>query len=140
MCAPARRIAAALPAIWSSRRSPKLPASAPASRVLPITGWWPMPPRDAVLEAPLRHVYKALPHDSGAKHVQGSAEYIDDMPEPVGTMHIAVGGSPVARGTIRRIDLAEVRARLASSPSLPRRTYRERTIFRRGTPTSRCSH
>src|SRR4029077_1583040 len=28
--------------------------------------------------------------------------------EPVGTMHIAVGGSPVARGTIRRIDLAEV--------------------------------
>ena len=67
-----------------------------------------MPPRDAVLEAPLRHVYKPLPHDSGAKHVQGSAEYIDDMPEPVGTMHIAVGGSPVARGTIRRIDLDEV--------------------------------
>jgi xanthine dehydrogenase large subunit len=67
-----------------------------------------MPPSDAVLEAPLRHVYKPLPHDSGAKHVQGSAEYIDDMPEPVGTMHIAVGGSPVARGTIRRIDLAEV--------------------------------
>ena len=63
-----------------------------------------MLPRDAVL----RHVYKPLPHDSGAKHVQGSAEYIDDMPEPVGTMHIAVGGSPVARGTIRRIDLAEV--------------------------------
>jgi xanthine dehydrogenase large subunit len=54
-----------------------------------------MPPSDAVLEAPLRHVYKPLPHDSGAKHVQGSAEYIDDMPEPVGTMHIAVGGSPV---------------------------------------------
>ena len=67
-----------------------------------------MPPSDAVLEAPLRHVYKPLPHDSGAKHVQGSAEYIDDMPEPVGTMHIAVAGSPVARGTIRRIDLAEV--------------------------------
>ena len=39
-----------------------------------------MPRRDAVLEAPLRHVYKPLPHDSGAKHVQGSAEYIDDMP------------------------------------------------------------
>ena len=56
-----------------------------------------MPPRDAVLEAPLRHVYKPLPHDSGAKHVQGSAEFIDDMPEPIGTMHIAVGGSPVAR-------------------------------------------
>ena len=54
------------------------------------------------LEAPLRHVYKPLPHDSGAKHVQGTAEYIDDIPEPVGTLHIAVGGAPVARGTLRR--------------------------------------
>jgi xanthine dehydrogenase molybdopterin-binding subunit B len=40
-----------------------------------------MPPNSDVLEAPLRHVYKPLPHDSGAKHVQGSAEYIDDIPE-----------------------------------------------------------
>ncbi len=69
-----------------------------------------MPPNDAVLEAPLRHVYKALPHDSGAKHVQGAAEYIDDIPEPAGTLHVAVGGSPVARGTIRRIDLSEVQS------------------------------
>jgi xanthine dehydrogenase large subunit len=67
-----------------------------------------MPPSDAVVEAPLRHVYKPLQHDSGAKHVQGAAEYIDDIPEPVGTLHVAVGGAPVARGTIRRIDLAEV--------------------------------
>ena len=68
-----------------------------------------MPPSDAVLEAPLRHVYKPLPHDSGAKHVQGNAEYIDDIPEPVGTLHLAVGGAPVARGVLRRVDLAEVR-------------------------------
>jgi hypothetical protein len=74
----------------------------------PIAGWSPMPPNDAVVEAPLRHVYKPLPHDSGAKHVQGAAEYIDDIPEPVGTLHVAVGGAPVARGTIRRIDLSEV--------------------------------
>jgi len=67
-----------------------------------------MPPNDSVLEAPLRHVYKPLPHDSGAKHVQGAAEYIDDIPEPAGTLHVAVGGAPVARGTIRRIDLADV--------------------------------
>jgi xanthine dehydrogenase large subunit len=67
-----------------------------------------MPPSDAVVEAPLRHVYKPLPHDSGAKHVQGAAEYIDDIPEPIGTLHVAIGGAPVARGTIRRIDLAEV--------------------------------
>jgi xanthine dehydrogenase large subunit len=69
-----------------------------------------MPQSDAVLEAPLRHVYRPLPHDSGAKHVQGAAEYIDDIPEPMGTLHIAVGGAPIARGTIRRIDLSEVRS------------------------------
>jgi xanthine dehydrogenase large subunit len=67
-----------------------------------------MPPSDTALEAPLRHVHKALPHDSGAKHVQGSAEYIDDMLEPAGTLHIALGGSPVARGAIRHVDLADV--------------------------------
>ena len=69
-----------------------------------------MPLNDAVLEAPLRHVSKPLPHDSGAKHVQGAAEYIDDIPEPTGTLHIAVGGAPVARGTIRSIDLSTVEA------------------------------
>jgi xanthine dehydrogenase large subunit len=77
---------------------------------LRITGLSPMPPNDAVLERPLRHVYKPLPHDSGAKHVQGNAEYIDDIPEPVGTLHLAVGGSPVARGTLRRIELGDVRS------------------------------
>ena len=68
-----------------------------------------MPPNSDILEAPLRHVHKPLPHDSGAKHVQGSAKYIDDIPEPIGTLHIAVGGTPVARGTLRRLDLSEVR-------------------------------
>ncbi len=68
-----------------------------------------MPPGEAILEAPLRHVYKPLPHDSGAKHVQGNAEYIDDIAEPIGTLHVAVGGSPVARGMLRHLDLDEVR-------------------------------
>ena len=69
-----------------------------------------MPPNSAASETPLRHVHKALPHDSAAKHVQGAAEYIDDIPEPAGTLHVAVGGSPVARGTIRGLDLAEVQS------------------------------
>jgi xanthine dehydrogenase large subunit len=68
-----------------------------------------MPPHDAVLEAPLRHVHKPLPHDSAAKHVRGAAQYIDDMAEPAGTLHVAIGGSPAARGAIRRIDLSDVR-------------------------------
>ena len=67
-----------------------------------------MPPSETTIEAPLRHVHKPLQHDSGAKHVQGSAEYIDDMLEPAGTLHIALGGSPVARGVIRHVDLADV--------------------------------
>jgi xanthine dehydrogenase large subunit len=62
-----------------------------------------------VLEQPLRHVHKKLPHDSASKRVQGAADYVDDIPEPTGTLHLAVGGSPAARGTIRRIDLSEVR-------------------------------
>ncbi len=69
-----------------------------------------MPPSDATLETPPRHVYQPLPHDSGAKHVQGAAEYIDDIPEPIGTLHVAIGGVPVARGVIRRIDLSEVQS------------------------------
>jgi xanthine dehydrogenase large subunit len=58
---------------------------------------------------PLRHVHKPLPHDSGAKYMQSSAEYIGDMAEPIGTLHIAVGGPPVERGRLRRLDLSEVR-------------------------------
>ncbi len=61
-----------------------------------------------MLDAPLRHVYQPLPHDSGAKHVQGAAEYIDDIAEPNGTLHVAIGGAPVARGVIRRVDLSDV--------------------------------
>jgi len=58
----------------------------------------------------LRHVHQAMPHDSAFKHVQGAADYIDDIREPEGTLHVAVGGSPAARGRIVRIDLGKVRA------------------------------
>jgi xanthine dehydrogenase large subunit len=57
-----------------------------------------------------RHVHKPLPHDSAAKHVQGTAVYIDDIPEPEGTLHVALGRAPVARARIEEIDLAPVRA------------------------------
>jgi xanthine dehydrogenase large subunit len=66
-----------------------------------------MRPSNAV-EIPLRHVYKETPHDSAAKHVQGAAVYIDDIAEPAGTLHVAAGGSPLARGTIKKLDLVEV--------------------------------
>ena len=61
-------------------------------------------------DVPLRHVRKALPHDSAGKHVAGAAAYIDDLREPDGTLHIAIGMSPKARGHIRLLDLSKVEA------------------------------
>ena len=53
----------------------------------------------------------ALAHDSAARHVQGSAAYVDDLPEPAGTLHVAPGhAGAAARGPIRSIDLDAVRA------------------------------
>jgi xanthine dehydrogenase large subunit len=61
-------------------------------------------------EPPLRVVRVATPHDSAAGHVRGSAIYVDDMREPAGTLHLAVGGAPKARGRVSTLDLAAVRA------------------------------
>ncbi|MDN2565158.1 xanthine dehydrogenase molybdopterin binding subunit [Aquibium sp. A9E412] len=49
-------------------------------------------------------------HDSAHKHVTGEAVYIDDMAEPIGTLHAYLGLSEVAHGTIRSVDLSAVRA------------------------------
>lgn len=48
-------------------------------------------------------------HDSAYKHVTGTAIYIDDMPEPEGTLHIGIGYSTVAHATIKLLDLSAVR-------------------------------
>jgi len=57
-----------------------------------------------------RTVGAAHRHDSAIRHVNGSASYVDDLREPTGTLHLAVGGAPVARGRVKRVDLAAVRA------------------------------
>ena len=44
-------------------------------------------------ELRLRVVRRALRHDSAPKHVAGQASFIDDMREPEGLLHIAVGGA-----------------------------------------------
>ncbi|HEY8382709.1 MAG TPA: xanthine dehydrogenase molybdopterin binding subunit [Microvirga sp.] len=51
-----------------------------------------------------------MPHDSAMKHVQGAAQYIDDIREPEGTLHVAIGQSPKARGRLLSLDLSAVRA------------------------------
>jgi xanthine dehydrogenase large subunit len=55
-------------------------------------------------------VRRAVAHDSAARHVAGTATYIDDMREPEGTLHVAPGGAPVARGRIKKLDLDAVRS------------------------------
>jgi len=50
-------------------------------------------------------VGKSLPHESAALHVSGEAGYIDDLPEARGTLHAALGLSPVAHGKLLGIDL-----------------------------------
>jgi len=49
-------------------------------------------------------------HDSGPKHVTGTAEYIDDMIEPAGTMHAYLGLSTKPHAEIVGIDFAATRA------------------------------
>jgi xanthine dehydrogenase large subunit len=55
-------------------------------------------------------VGQSLPHESATLHVSGRAAYIDDLPELAGTLHAALGLSPVAHGDLRGIDLAALRA------------------------------
>jgi xanthine dehydrogenase large subunit len=49
-------------------------------------------------------------HESAHLHVSGEAAYIDDLPELDGTLHVALGLSPLAHGRITGIDLATLRA------------------------------
>mgnify|MGYP001059163947 FL=1 len=55
-------------------------------------------------------VHTRQQHDSAHKHVTGTAVYIDDMPEPAGTLHGCLGLSTATHATIRSMDLSAVRA------------------------------
>ena len=50
-----------------------------------------------------------LEHDSARMHVQGSAQYIDDISAPSGTLHVAFALSNVAHGEIKSIDVDAAR-------------------------------
>ncbi len=49
-------------------------------------------------------------HESGHKHVTGTAEYIDDIPEPAGTLHAYLGLSQRAHAQILSIDFDAVQS------------------------------
>jgi xanthine dehydrogenase large subunit len=50
------------------------------------------------------------PHESAHLHVAGEAAYIDDLPELSGTLHAALGLSPLAHGRITAMALDKIRA------------------------------
>ena len=52
----------------------------------------------------------SLAHESAHLHVAGSAPYTDDIAERSGTLHAALGLSPLAHGVIEALDLDAVRA------------------------------
>jgi len=52
---------------------------------------------------------RARPHESAHLHVAGAAPYIDDLPELAGTLHAALGLSPVAHGVLKAIDIDTLR-------------------------------
>ncbi len=53
-------------------------------------------------------VHQALAHDSALRHVTGEAKYIDDMAEPAGCLHAAIGMAEVARAQLQKLDLKAV--------------------------------
>ena len=55
-------------------------------------------------------VGKSIRHDSAERHVQGSAVYIDDMPEYPNQLHVATGHSVEAHARLRSVNLDKVRS------------------------------
>ncbi|WP_296597240.1 xanthine dehydrogenase molybdopterin binding subunit [Phenylobacterium sp.] len=59
---------------------------------------------------PLPVLHAPIGHDSAPRHVSGEALYIDDIPEPPGLLHIAVGQAARAHARVTKLDLSAVRA------------------------------
>lgn len=55
-------------------------------------------------------VHRSYPHESAVSHVEGSANYVDDLPELSGTLHAALGLSPYAYAKINSLDVSAVKA------------------------------
>jgi len=67
-------------------------------------------PAEAVAERAGARVGISRPHESAHLHVAGEATYIDDIPELAGTLHCALGLSPVAAGRLTATALDVIRA------------------------------
>ena len=67
-------------------------------------------PHELPQQSAFAQVGVALPHESAHLHVAGAAPYTDDLPELAGTLHAALGLSPIAHGVIEALDLDRIRA------------------------------
>ncbi|MGE0798983.1 MAG: xanthine dehydrogenase molybdopterin binding subunit [Lautropia sp.] len=67
-------------------------------------------PAEAAAERTGRRVGISRPHESAHLHVAGEAAYVDDLPELAGTLHVALGLSPVARGRVTAFDRERILA------------------------------
>ncbi|MQP64872.1 xanthine dehydrogenase molybdopterin binding subunit [Niveispirillum sp. SYP-B3756] len=67
-------------------------------------------PARAPAPVPFPAVHHDIRHESAHAHVAGTARYVDDMPEPAGLLHAALGQSRIAHGRILSMDLSAVRA------------------------------
>jgi xanthine dehydrogenase large subunit len=67
----------------------------------------PLPDVDTAVKGGVRH---AITHDSAHKHVSGEAIYVDDIPEPPGTLQLYAAQSARAHARIAGLDLSRVRA------------------------------
>lgn len=63
-----------------------------------------------LVDAVRAEVGAVRPHESAHLHVAGEATYIDDIRELDGTLHAALGLSPVAHGRLVAIDVERLRA------------------------------
>ena len=54
-------------------------------------------------------VTKSVAHDAAHLHVTGAARYVDDIPTPARTLHLAFGLSKQARGKIASMSLTDAR-------------------------------
>jgi len=51
----------------------------------------------------------SMKHESAILHVTGKAQYIDDLPEPKGLLHVVAGLSEKAHARLLKVDLSAVR-------------------------------
>ena len=56
-------------------------------------------------------VGQPVPEESAELHVRGAAAFVDDVPEPRGTLHVALVLSPVAHGTVTSADVTAATCR-----------------------------